>query len=336
MTTSRNCDELKQRLDSLADEMSGRKPDFSTEARKKAQAYNTAFWDAMQTGMPQNILKEGSDGTGGYLVPDTFEQTIISGLTEGNLLRRLGTVVETNRTMKIPTAVRGSEATWIPENLSIPVSDVSYGEIVLDAYKLAHKVLVSDEMLEDVDFNLERYIRQMSVTALADAEEEAFFCGDGNGKPLGIIYQSEIGAVSTQSDSISMDDMIELLHSVKMPYRQNGTWIVSADAYVSLRKSRQYNGKLLWTANIAEGETETLFGYPILVSNHLDFVAPGSKSVLFGDFSYFWIGNRGKRVIKRLAERYADQGQVAYITSERVDAKLVLPEAVKALVIKAA
>lgn len=60
-------------------------------------------------------------------------------------------------------------------------------------------------------------------------------------------------------------------------------------------------------------------------------VLPGRIPVMFGDFSYFWIGERGKRVMKRLVERYADRGQVAFIMSERIDAKLVLPEAVKLL-----
>ena len=80
----------------------------------------------------------------------------------------------------------------------------------------------------------------------------------------------------------------------------------------------------------------TLLGHPILVSAYLDSVAPGSKPVLFGDFSYYWIGERGKRVIKRLVEHYANQGQVAFLTSECVDAKLVLPEAIKCLEVKAA
>lgn len=77
-----------------------------------------------------------------------------------------------------------------------------------------------------------------------------------------------------------------------------------------------------------------LFGYPVYICNHMDDVAPGSIPVMFGDFSYYWIGDRGKRVIKRLVERYADHGQVAFITTERVDAKLVLPEAIKMLKVK--
>lgn len=79
-----------------------------------------------------------------------------------------------------------------------------------------------------------------------------------------------------------------------------------------------------------------LLGHPVYVCRALDDVAPDSIPVLFGDFSYFWIGDRGKRVIKRLVERYADRGQVAFITSERVDAKLVLSEAVKMLKVKSA
>ena len=77
-----------------------------------------------------------------------------------------------------------------------------------------------------------------------------------------------------------------------------------------------------------------LFGYPVYICNHMDDVTPGSIPVMFGDFSYYWIGDRGNRVIKRLVERYADHGQVGYLVSQRVDAKLVFPEAIKALEVR--
>lgn len=40
------------------------------------------------------------------------------------------------------------------------------------------------------------------------------------------------------------------------------------------------------------------------------------------------------KTIKRLSERYADRGLVGYQASQRVDAKLVLPEAVKSIKVK--
>ena len=70
------------------------------------------------------------------------------------------------------------------------------------------------------------------------------------------------------------------------------------------------------------------------ITTQLGVVESGSKPILFGDFSYFWIAERGKRNIKRLSEKYADEGMIGYITFQRVDARLVDPEAVKILEIK--
>ena len=103
-----------------------------------------------------------------------------------------------------------------------------------------------------------------------------------------------------------------------------------------LRKQKVRDGKYVWSHNLMDGEPETLFGYPVYVTNNLPEIAEGNVVMLFGDFSYYWIGERGKRKMKRLEERYAEQGLVAFITSQRVDAKLVLPEAVKSVKIKSA
>ena len=55
----------------------------------------------------------------------------------------------------------------------------------------------------------------------------------------------------------------------------------------------------------------------------------------FGDYSYYWIADRQGRSFKRLNELFATTGQVGFLTSERVDGKLILSEAVKTLDIKA-
>jgi HK97 family phage major capsid protein len=65
-------------------------------------------------------------------------------------------------------------------------------------------------------------------------------------------------------------------------------------------------------------------------------IAAGNKAILFGDLSYYWVADREGRSFKRLNELYAATGQVGFLASERVDGKLVLPEAVKVLAQKAA
>ena len=335
MTDTKTYNDYLERLDALREKMLGIKRNPTEEEQKIQAEYAIAFRDMLHTGMPQNTIKIGSDGSGGFLVPDTLEEKLVEGLARENLLRRLGTVIKTNRTIKIPMVAEEGSASWMPEGQKADFSDTTFGEIVLDAYKLAYRVLVSDELLEDADFDVEDFIHQLFVYAVSRAERTAFFTGDGNGKPLGIIHQAEVGKVIDNASNISFDDIIDLIFSLKETYRENAVFIISEDAAVMLKKLLLYEGNLAWRPSLNEGKSATLLGYPVYVANEMPDMSAGSKPILFGDFSYYWIGERGKRSVKRLVERYADNGQVAYITSERIDAKLVLPEAVKSLEVKA-
>lgn len=331
MSNIKTAAEAMQRLEELKLEITGKKPESTAEAKKRAAAYRTAFWETMHTGMPTNALKAGSDGSGGYLVPDTYEENLVEALTRENVLRKISHRIQTTRRLRIPVVESMGAADWIVENQPMKFVDAKFGEIVLDAYKLGTSILVTDEMLEDNGVDLEKHILDVFSQRIGAAEEKAFIKGDGKGKPLGLIYQAELGAESELEKDITMDDMIELEHSLKEEYRKDAVWLMSEDAYHRLRRIPHYRGHGLWRQNLAEGEPVSLFGYPLYICKALDDVVPGGIPVLFGDFSYFWIGDRGKRVIKRLVERYADRGQVAFLASQRVDAKLVLPEAVKML-----
>ena len=53
--------------------------------------------------------------------------------------------------------------------------------------------------------------------------------------------------------------------------------------------------------------------------------------IAFGDYSYYNIGDRGTRSFAELRELFAGNGMVAYLAKERVDGKLIMPEAVQIL-----
>lgn len=331
MSNVRTAADAMRRLEELEAQITGKKVDPSAEAKKQAAAYNAAFWEHMHTGMPQNGLKAGSDGAGGYLVPDTYDTELVQALAEKNVIRQIAKAIPTTQRMHIPVVNGIGDAAWIREGEPWGINEADFGEVVLDAYKLATSIRVSDEMLEDGGVNIEEYIRKIYAERIGEAEEEAFIRGNGKGKPLGLIYQAPMGAISELEGDITLDDILNLEYSVKQAYRDNAVWLMSEDAYHKLRRIPHYDGRPLWNPNLKEGEPEYLFGHRIYICKSMDDVAPGSIPVMFGDFRFFWIGDRGKRVIKRLVERYADRGQVAFITTERVDAKLVMPEAVKYL-----
>jgi len=334
MKTARTYEELKSRLDELSGKTAEKQADKTAEAKKKAEAYNNAFWETMHTGMPQNALKEGGDGSGGYLVPDTYDDRLVQALKQKNVLRQIATVVPTTQKLTIPVSLGGENASWMPENEPYTFCEAEFGEIEIDAYKLGSSILVSDELLEDGGVDLEKYIEEAFAYRIGNAEESAFIRGDGNGKPIGLIHQASVGKVTDEIGKISADDLVDMEFSLAEPYRKNAVWVMSNDAYCRLGQLRHYRGNPIWSNGLDEEMPMKLFGYPVYICNHMDDVTPGSIPVMFGDFSYYWIGDRGKRIIKRLVERYADLGQVASATTERVDAKLVLPEAVKMLKVK--
>ena len=73
---------------------------------------------------------------------------------------------------------------------------------------------------------------------------------------------------------------------------------------------------------------------PYFTSSFVPEIAAGQKIMAFGDYSYYWIADRQGRSFKRLNELFAATGQVGFLASQRVDGKLILPEAVKTMKLK--
>ena len=91
-------------------------------------------------------------------------------------------------------------------------------------------------------------------------------------------------------------------------------------------------GNYIWRPALDIGKPDTILGRPIYTSGFMPGVAKGNKVMTFGDYSYYWVADRASRTFRRLNELFAANDQVGFMTTQRVDGKLILPEAVKALV----
>lgn len=322
---------VNERIDAMEAMLNG-----NTGAQDKlaADSYGKAFWNHMHSGEITNELKMGSDGSGRYLIPTTYEEELVKKLECENFMRKIGTVVTTEHDMRLPVSLTEAEGGWVDEGGEISFMDAKFGQVKLGAHKLEVAFLITDELLEDSGIDLEKYAMEVFSEVIGENEEEAFLVGDGNGKPIGMIHQAEIGVTSEKVGEIIMDDMVDLVHSLKSPYRAKGVFVMSEDAYIKLRKIKFFDGRPAQQPSLVEGEPERLFGYDVYVSDYIPTVDGGNKPVLFGDFKYYWIGERGKRRFKRLSERFADHGLVGFVATQRMDGTLVLPEAVKSLVVK--
>lgn len=303
-----------------ADEKTGRASD----------AYREGMLQALRTNFKRvsNVLQEGVDADGGYLVPEEYDSRLIDVLSEENIMRKLGHIITTSGEHKINIAATKPAAAWIEEGGALTFGDATFSQILLDAHKLHVAIKVTEELLYDNAFGLENYIIDQFGKALANAEEDAFLNGDGSGKPLGLFAETGGGTAAKTVTAITADELINLVYALKRPYRKKAKFIMNDQAVASIRTLKDNNGVYMWQPSLTAGEPDRILGYEVYTS---PFCPVGKLA--FGDYSYYNIGDRGTRSFKQLTELFAGNGMIGYVAKERVDGKLILPEAVQILTV---
>ncbi len=314
------------------------KQDVEDKTGRASNAYKEDFGAHIRgKRLVHNVLSEGVQADGGYLVPEEFERQIVMGLDEANVVRGLAKVITTSAERKIPVAATHSAAQWTAENGAYTESDPTFDQKTIDAFKLTDLVKVSIELLQDSMFDLESYIAAEFARAFGIAEEQAFCVGSGTGQPTGIFTAKggNVGVTAGSATAINADELISLVYALKSPYRRNAKFLMN-DATVSmLRKLKDNNGAYLWQPSVQAGEPDRLLGYELYTSPYVPVAAAGALTVAFGDFKNYWIADRSGRTVQRLNELYSTNGQVGFVATERVDGKVILPEGIQLLKMKA-
>lgn len=312
--------------------------DNKVKTGRASDEYREAMLIALRSNFQKvsNVLMEGTDTAGGYLVPEEYDRRLVDVLTEENIMRGLATKITTSGEHKINIAATKPAASWIEEGAAISFGEATFDQIMMDAYKLHIAIKITEELLYDNAFNLESYIIEQFGKAMANAEEDAFLNGDGNGKPTGLFHATLGGQqnCTTATTNISADDVINLIYTLKRPYRRNASFITNDQTIAALRKLKDNNGAYIWQPSLTAGEPDRIFGYAVHTSQFAPVAAAGKPVMAFGDYSYYNIGDRGPRSLQQLRELFAGNGMVGYLMKERVDGRLILPEAVQILKMK--
>ena len=206
------------------------KPGVKDEPEDKpgraSAAYKKAFWDNIRhPGNPaiRDVLEEGTDANGGYLVPIEFEHTLVQALNENNIMRTIGCkVITTQNERKIPVANGHTQAAWTAENGAYTESNPTFAQTSIDAFKLTDLIKVSDELLSDSFFDIEGYISEEFGRAFGEAEEDAFINGavqtgqTAIDRPTGLFIPSTAGGApsgvtAASATAITADELISLV-----------------------------------------------------------------------------------------------------------------------------
>jgi len=317
-------------------------PSAETKKGRASDEYKQVFWNAMRNKGSyemRNALEVGTDSEGGYLVPEEFERTLIEALLEENIFRSIAKVINTSSVdRKIPVVASKGTASWVDEEGEIPESDDAFGQVSIGAYKLATMIKVSEELLNDSVFNLESYIAKEFARRIGAKEEEAFFIGDGTGKPTGIFHTTggaQLGTTTASATALTVDEVMDLFYSLKSPYRKNAIFVMNDATVKVIRKLKDGNGQYIWQPSLTASQPDMILNRPVKTSSYVPTIEAAAKTIAFGDFGYYWVADRQGRAFKRLNELFAATGQVGFMATQRVDGKLILSEAIKVLQQKA-
>jgi len=298
--------------------------------------YDKNFWNAMRgNDSSTNELSKGrSTGTGLYALPNSSENKYMAALEKESLFRGIGTVFKAYCSgYRIFTKDSSDLAQWVAENDAIPIYDGIDDFTInpMDSWKLAALVKMDEAFIHDASFDIENYLIKRFAKNFGRAEDNAFINGNGNKMPTGILSATGGAEVAATIDNISYDDVISLYFSVKPEYRKNAVWLMNDKTALALRTLKDDAGNYLW-----RDSDDTILGKKVIMTEFMPDAEYGSKPIAFGDFSYYWVIGRSPIGVRTLSEEFAVLDQLAYLACEFLDGKLIRPEAVKVIQMKAA
>ena len=298
-----------------------------------SEEYRNAFYKYIRYGSSALVgdeargLSIGTDSAGGYLTETVLDRKLVETLDEANVMRQLCTVISTQSDRNIAVESDAATAVWMAEEASYTEDDVAFTQVSLSAHKLGSIMKISEELLQDNVFDLTSYLAANFGRRIANAEETAFVNGDGSSKPTGVTSGATASVTADSATVLTSDELIDLYHSCGRQYRNKASWLMRDSTIKEIRKLKDDNGQYVWQPGMQAGEPDRLFGKPLYASPDMPETATGAVSVVFGDFSYYTIADRGSRSLVRLNELYSANGQIGYRIFERTEGKVILAEA---------
>lgn len=278
----------------------------------------------------ERALGTAPGSAGGHTIPQGFRRTLETAMLYfGGMRQARTTILRTaeGNDLPMPTSDDTSnEGVIISENPieKVPEQDITFGQEVLRAHMYSSKAIrASFQLLQDSAFDLPTYIAERLGERIGRVTNRHFTVGTGTNEPKGVATSATVGVNAAAAAAISDLELIDLLHSVDIAYRRQAEWMFHDNTLRDLKKLRDQEGRPLWLPGIALREPDTILSHRYVVNNHMQEIGAENMSVLFGDFSKYFIRDVMDILLIRLDEVYAEYGQVAFLAFSRHDGRLL-------------
>ena len=303
----------------------------------------------IESGLETKAIGNSSDAIGGYAVPQEIDEQIDATLNAISPIRAIANVVKVGSAgyRKLITS-GGTPSGWVAYEADRPETNTpTFSEIVPASGELYANPAASQQMLDDAMFDVEKWLAQEIATEFARAEGAAFVSGSGANQPLGFLSSPTSAAVDSARPMGTLqtigtgvagdfpasdpeDALIDLVQSLRSPYRQGAVFVMNSATAAEIRKFRTSTGAFIFQPSLAAGQPATLLGYPLIEAEDMPDIAASSLSIAFGNFKAgYVIAERNATTILR--DPYTHKPYVHFYATKRVGGQVVNSEAIKLL-----
>lgn len=336
MQENRSAEEALTRLtgspeERQAPEAQNLENEFRAMARGERRSVEISA-EAMRPAWSARALSKGTATAGGNTVPTSFRDQLVKHLVAQSGLLRLGpTVLNTSsgESIEVPVTTSHGAAGIVAEAGSIAGSstDPAFAKRTLLAYKYGQIITVARELVEDTAVDLLGYIAESAGRNVGLAFGTHLITGDGSSKPTGIVTTAGAGVTGANSVAgvFTADNLIDLYYSVIAPYRNSPScgWLMRDATMGAVRKLKDGASQYIFSPGLGIGAPDTILGKPVETDPNVAAVAAAAESVVFGDFSRYFVRLAGGVRFERSDEYAFDNDQVAFRTIMRGDGLLV-------------
>lgn len=301
----------------------------------------------LESGIELKSFNATTTDAGGYALPREIDSVIDATLKAISPIRAVANVVQVGTAgyRKLVTT-GGAPSGWVAEtDARVETATPVFKEIVPAFGELYANPAASQAMLDDAAFDVEQWLAGEIATEFARAEGAAFVSGNGTNKPKGFLSYTTTneadavrafgtlqyvasGAAGAFPGSNPADKLVDLVQTLRAPYRQGAAFVMSAGTLAQIRKFKTSDGAFLWQPGLTEGQSDRLLGYPIIESEDMPDIAANSLSIAFGNFrAGYLIAERAETAILR--DPFSHKPFVHFYATKRIGGGVTNSEAIK-------
>ncbi|MBQ7537128.1 MAG: phage major capsid protein [Rickettsiales bacterium] len=280
----------------------------------------------------ENLLKCDSNG---FAITSSMNSIIANSMYKNSPIRQLARIVNiSNDSLDVAAYTTDIAASWGDERTVAPETD-AFTRKTIKVHELTAQPKMTQKMIDDDQIDHESWLAELLSDILLAKEDNAFFNGDGENKPVGILSYED-GTSSSQIERVSggsaitFENLLQLQAALDGRYEKEGetAFITSKANLAAIRSIKDESGRYIWTPGALNGNYDMIFGTPILASNEMD--TSEGDAVIYGNLRKgYQIVDRSDIKIQR--DPYSSKPFIVYFATKRVGGDVIDTKAIKIL-----